>query len=149
MNKKSLVLFVAFLFLILSNFIAGMLVAHYGIKLFDFIALEFFDIEMFYWDKSVFTRYAMYLYFESLLDFSIWLVPLYSILCYWLYNKYQGLKYFLIIFAVFIAYFFLLCFFVIWIYKLNTFLMHFSAFCLMYIEIILLYRIKNKYKARE
>ena len=148
MNKESLVLFVAFLFLILSNFITGMLVAHYGIKLFDFIALEFFNIEMFYWDKSVFTRYAMYLYFESLLDFSIWLVPLYSILCYWLYNKYQGIQFFLIIFTIFIIYFFVLCL-SFPSYRLANLLLNFSAFCLMYIEIILLYRIKNKYKARE
>ena len=149
MNKKSIVLFLVFLFLIFVNFVMGALIAEYGIKLLDFITFTFFNVEGSYWDKSVFTQYAMYLYFESLLDFSIWLVPLYSILCYWLYNKYQGLKYFLIIVSIFIVYFFCLCFFVIWIYKLNTFLMHFSAFCLMYMEIILLYRIKNKVKAKE
>ena len=146
MYRKPIVLFLVFLFLIFVNFVIGIIIAEYGIKLFDFITFTFFNVERSYWDKAIFTQYAMYLYFKSLLDFSIWLMPLYSLFCYWLYSKYQGIKFFLIIFAVFVAYFFLLCFFVIWIYKLNTFLMHFSAFCLMYIEIILLYRIKGKVK---
>lgn len=132
-----------FVFLIFVNFVIGMLVADYGVKLLNFIAFEWFGKERFY----VYARgYEIAIYAQSLLNFSIWLIPLYSMICYWLYDKYQGIKYFLIIFAIFVVYFFLLCFFVIWIYKLNTFLMHFSAFCLMYVEIILLYRIKGKVK---
>ena len=147
MNKKSIVLFLVFLFLIFVNFVMGALIAEYGIKLLDFITFTFFNVEGSYWDKSVFTQYAMYLYFESLLDFSIWLVPLYSILCYWLYNKYQGLKFFLVIFGIFVVYFFCFCLYFS-LYRFSNFLTLFSVFCLMYLEIVLLYKIRAKIRQK-
>ncbi|EGD0127162.1 hypothetical protein R9R78_001925 [Campylobacter coli] len=133
------------LLLMFGNFYISALIADWGIKLLNFIALEWFNEERFY----VYARgIGIGLYLAGVVVISLFAMSLYSLVCYGLYNKYQGIQFFLIIFTIFIIYFFVLCL-SFPSYRLANLLLNFSAFCLMYIEIILLYRIKNKYKARE
>ena len=127
-------------FLVCVNFYISVFVSDYGIDLLNSMALKWFDEKRFY-------EYTVGATISVILCSFIFVV-FYSLCCYWWYRKYQGAKYLLIIFAVFVVYFF--CFILHFSsYRLLSFLMHFTNFCLMYIEIILLYRIKNKYKARE
>lgn len=145
MNKKqvvSIILFLLFILLTCINFIVGGLTSKYSYDSLNFIALEFFNEERFY----VCARgIGTILYFQYLAYFFLGFVFIYSIFCYWLYSKYQGWKFFLIISNIFVVYFLLLRLFVFKAYKLHTLLLHFPAFWLMYIEIILLYRIRNKF----
>lgn len=143
MAIKGEYLFLLFLLLIPINFFGSMFVVAYGIDLLNFIALEFFNEKDFYVFKQKSGSAAMYgLYF---INIGLWLFLAYSLFCYWLYSKYQGVKFFLIISAIFVAYFlyFILNFSS---YRLANFLLHFIPFCLMYVEIILLY--KSKVKSR-
>lgn len=134
-------LFCIFLFLVFGNFFIGILISESSIKLLNFIALEFFNEERFYvYAKGIGTG----LYFFYLICFSFCIVVIYSAFCYGLYSKYKGINFFLIAILSFMVYFFLLCL-KFSLYKLATFLLHFPAFWLMYIEIILLYRIRNKF----
>lgn len=133
------------LLLMFGNFYISALITDWGIKLLNFIALEWFNEERFYvYARGIGTG----LYLAGVGVISLFAMSLYSLVCYGLYNKYQGIQFFLIIFTIFIIYFFVLCL-SFPSYRLANLLLNFSAFCLMYIEIILLYRIKNKYKARE
>ena len=149
-NKIFAFLFETFLLCVLlllmyGNFHISVLTTDYGVKLLNFIALECFNEERFYvYARGIGTG----LYLAGVAVVSIFAMSLYSLVCYGLYNKYQGIQFFLIIFTIFIIYFFVLCL-SFPSYRLANLLLNFSAFCLMYIEIILLYRIKNKYKARE
>lgn len=128
-----------FLFLVFMNFITGILVATYGREFLNFIALECFGKEKFYvYDKdAIFGMYMSYL-----IEFSFCIIFIYSIFCYWLYNKYRGAKFFLTSFCIFIIYFFIFCL-IFNAYKLISFLMHFTPLCLMYVEIIIFYRFKK------
>ena len=135
-----------FVFLIFVHFVVGVLVADYGIKLLNFIALELFNKKDFYVFDTRNSGFGIFMQYSITTAFC--LLFTYNILCYWLYDKYQGIKFFPMISAIFVAYFCVFCLF-FRAYRFFSFLIHFTPFCLMYIEIILLYRIKNKYKARE
>lgn len=130
-----------FVFLIFVNFVVGLLVADYGIKLLNFIALELFNKKDFYVFDTRYGGFGIFIQCSITTAFCFLLV--YSFFCYLLYSKYQGINFLLIIFTIFIIYFFLFCLF-FQRHRLFSFLIHFTPFCLMYIEIILLYRIKNK-----
>lgn len=136
---KNKILFCMFLFLIPINFILGLLVVDYGREFLNFVALEFFNQEKFY----VYESNAMFgMLMSNLLEFSFCIIFIYSIFCYWLYNKYRGAKFFLTSFCIFIIYFFIFCL-IFNAYRLISFFMHFTQFCLMYIEIIMFYRLKR------
>lgn len=109
MNKKSILLFLSFLFLVSINFIIGLLVADYGIKLLNFISLECFNKKDFYMFDTRNSGFGVFIWYSITTTF--WLLFIYSILCYWLYSKYRGIKYFLIILVIFIIYFYLFCLF--------------------------------------
>lgn len=140
MNKESIILFLSFLFLVSINFIIGLLVADYGIKLLNFIALELLNKKDFYVFDTRNSGFGIFMWHSIATTF--WLLFAYSILCYWLCGKYKGIKYFLIILVIFIIYFSLFCLF-FRAYRFLSFLLHFIPFCLMYMEIILLHRIKR------
>lgn len=146
MNKKSIALFLTFLFLILINFIVGLLVANYGIVFINFIAFRLFnEIDLYVYRN---TGAIFGLYMSHLINIAFWSLFMYSIFCYYLYIKYQDTKFFLIIFVIFVAYCVIFCL-VFSSYRLVSLLLHFTTFWLMYIEIILLYRIKSKARVND
>lgn len=133
-------LFCVFLFLVLGNLYVSFFIPGYCIDLLNFIALEFFNEKRFYvLARGIGT--GLYVFAATL--FALCAMTIYGIFCYWLYSKRQGWKYFLIIFAIFVAYFFIFCQ-VFPNYRLMMLLFHFPIFWLTYIEIILLYRIRDK-----
>lgn len=130
------------LLLMFGNFYISALITDCGIKFLNFIALEWFNEERFYvYARGVGTG----LYVVGVTVVSLFAMSLYGLVCYRLYSKYQGIQFFLIIFTIFTIYFFVLCLNFPY-YNLANLLLNFSAFCLMYIEIILLYHIKSKIK---
>lgn len=133
-----------FVFLIFVNLIVGLLVADYGIKLLNFIALELFNKKDFYVFDTRNSGFGIFM--QYLITITFCLLLIYSFFWYLLYNKYQGIKFFFDYFCYFYNLFFCLFFRV---YRFSNFLIHFTPFCLMYIEIILLYRIKKSLISRK
>jgi len=132
--------FCIFLLLVRSNFYIGSLVMVNGIDLLNFIALEFFNKERFY----VIARGMIGgWHFFNLLLYSFIATPIYSIFCYGIYSKFKGIKFFLIAIITFVIYLFIVCQ-IFSSYRLATLLYYFPIFLLTYIEVIILYRTKNK-----
>ena len=70
MNKKSIALFLTFLFSILINFIVGLLVANYGIVFINFIAFRLFnEIDLYVYRN---TGAIFGLYMSHLINIAFW-----------------------------------------------------------------------------
>ena len=119
-----------FVFLIFVNFVVGLLVADYGFKLLNFIALELFNKKDFYVFDTRNSGFGIFMQYSITTAF--WLLFIYNVLCYWLYDKYQGIKFFLMISAIFVAYFCVFCLFFRAIdFSVFSYILHLFAWCIL------------------
>lgn len=72
-----------FVFLIFVHFVVGLLVADYGIKLLNFIALELFNKKDFYVFDTRNSGFGIFIQYSITTAFC--LLFTHNVLCYWLY----------------------------------------------------------------
>lgn len=143
MSKKSII-FCLFMCLVFVNYIISVIAIEYFIEAINFIALEIFNEKRFYVYDTRNPGFGMYMWFA--LQLSFWIVFIFSVFCYWFYRRHRdnNIRFFIIIFIAFLVYF-LMFSFICNSYRLSFFVLHFTSFVLMYVEIVSLYYLIDKY----
>ncbi len=121
-------LFCIFLLLVSGNFLVGLSVLEYASRMYDYS----------------YSGVGPRAHYTLLMFYSIPVVLIYSIFHYGIYRKYRGRKFFYIALISFVVIFFSLCI-EFPVYRRATFSMHSVIFGLMCMEIVALYRLRNKW----